>query len=145
LKPGGGCVSLHKLWQCWLVGDWRIRRAGVFFRAIGMFSQIGISGLAVKPYSFWQIFFVLFMIVFVGRVVRIYSRLSFSFCLCISSRFFLLSSFLLEGLVCFFRDVVSFSRFDVSSSVVFFCFDCIDVLWFFQSEYFFVVLYSEFP
>jgi len=42
-------VFWHRLWQRWLVGDCKIRWAGRDLRASGMLSQIGLSGLAVKP------------------------------------------------------------------------------------------------
>jgi hypothetical protein len=93
-------VFLHRLWQCRLVGDWRMSRAGVVLRVIGMLLQIGISGLAAKPYSFWHSLFVSCIMSIVGLMVRLYSYLSLIFCPCFSSRFFLLSSFLLEGLEC---------------------------------------------
>ena len=107
-------------------------RAGVVFRAIGTLFQIGIAGLAAKPYGFWHSLFVSCIMSLVGLMVRLYSYLSLIFCLCFSSRFFLLSSFLLEGLECshgsffdcFFSQVgVSFwLGFFVSMFVVlFFC------------------------
>jgi len=72
-------VFLHRLWQCRLIGDWRMSRAGVVFRAIGTLFQIGIAGLAAKPYGFWHSLFVSCIMSLVGLMVRLYLYLSLYF------------------------------------------------------------------